>query len=133
MKKAKLLLSVLLLTFVLVGCGSKKDNKEKKKEKKAVAGDTLDIKLDENSSAGYSWTYELDGDDVVVISNSFEPGENCGDNDGCPGYEIFTITATAPGEVTLTLTYKYHDGTTEDELVYNISIDKDLRITETHK
>lgn len=137
MKKAKLLFSILLVcTLVLVGCGKKDKKEDKKKEKPvpATAGESLDIKLESNSSTGYSWTYELEGDDVVVLTSKYEEGENCEGRVGCPGYEIFTVTATAPGHVKFNLTYSFVDKADSNNLTanYDITIDKNLKITETH-
>ncbi|MBR3524081.1 MAG: protease inhibitor I42 family protein [Bacilli bacterium] len=137
MKKAKLLFSILLVcTLVLVGCVKKDKKEDKKKEKPApaTAGESLDIKLESNPSTGYSWTYELEGDNVVVLTSKYEEGENCEDRDGCPGYEIFTVTATAPGHVNFKLIYTFaeSDDSNALEADYDITIDKDLKITETH-
>ena len=136
MKKIRILFSILLVcTLVLVGCG-KKDKKEdkKKNDTPTVNGESIDIKLESNPSTGYSWTYELEGDDVVVLTSKYEEGENCEDLDGCPGYEIYTVTATAPGHVNFKLVYSFAESDDPNALEadYDITIDKDLKITETH-
>ena len=139
MKKAKILFSILLVcTIVLTGCG-KKDNKNKENNNNnnnsneaELVGDSLDIKLETNSSTGYSWTYDLAGDDIVILSNTYEEGKNCEGLDGCAGYEIYTVTALKPGNITLTLTYANINNEILYENKYDITIDKDLKIQETH-
>ena len=135
MKKTKLLFSVLLVcALVLVGCGKKDSKKEDSKPTPNKTGESFEIKLESNSSTGYVWTYELEGDDAVVLANTYEEGEGCEDRDGCGGYEIYTVTATAEGHVTLTLVYARPDSGDPYNLVakYDITIDKDLKIKETH-
>ena len=136
--KKKILFSILLVCLLMVGCGKKSSTKQKEESNNnntnvVTAGDSIDIKLDSNSSTGYSWTYDLSGDDVVTLTHSYEEGENCEGLDGCGGQEIFTVTATGAGEVEFNLSYVSVTGeTTAYEANYIITIDDDLKITETH-
>ncbi len=137
MKNVKILFSVLLVCIlVLTGCGKKDNKKENNKNNNnsQTAGDAIDIKLDANSSTGYEWTYELTGDDAIVLANRYEEDKDCEGLDGCGGYEIFTVTATHPGHINLKLIYSrpWEENGDKLEANYDITIDGKLNITETH-
>ena len=137
MKKAKLLLSVLLVAFVLVGCGKKdkkKDNSNNNNNNKVEVGDTLDSELVSNPSTGYEWSYEVTGDDAIVLSNRYEEDKDCNGADGCSGKEIYTVSSVAKGIVTIKFTYARPNSGDPYNLVaeYAINIDDKLKISETH-
>lgn len=133
MKKAKLFSILLVCLLVLVGCSKKDDKKENKKEEQKKLGESFEIKLDSNSSTGYNWTYDVVGDDAVVLSYKYEDGEGCEDRVGCGGYEIYTVTASSKGKVNIKFTYaRPNDDTDSLEANYEVTVDKDLKIKETH-
>ena len=137
MKNLKILFSVLLVCiFILTGCGKKdkKKNTTKKEDTKFVVGDTLDIKLDSNPSTGYEWSYEMTGDDIIVIANRYEEDINCSELDGCSGKEIYTISSVGEGKVNLKFIYYRPESSDPYTLVadYEITIDNNLKISETH-
>lgn len=136
MKKTKLVLGVLLVALLVVGCG-KKDKKTDNPDKpnnNAVAGDKLDIKLDANPSTAYEWTYEVTGDDVIVLESRFEEDKDCEGLDGCGGKEIYTVSSVAAGEVKIKFVYARPDSGDPYNLVaeYDITINDDLIISEKH-
>ena len=136
MKKTKLILGVLLVALLVVGCGKKdkkKDNPDNPNNT-VVAGDKLDIKLDANPSTGYEWTYEVAGDDVIVLESRFEEDKDCKGLDGCGGKEIYTVSSVAAGNVKIKFIYARPESGDPYNLVaeYDITINDDLVISETH-
>ena len=138
MKKTKLLLSVLLVAFILVGCGKKDKKKDdpnnNNNNNKVEVGDTLDIELDASPSSGYEWSYEVTGDDAIVLANRYEEDKNCNGADGCSGKEIYTVSSTSAGNVNIKFVYARPNSGDPYNLVaeYAINIDDKLKISETH-
>lgn len=117
----KILISIFLLVL-LTGCSSKKEGK------------ILKIELYENSSTGYNWTKEINKPDIIEIKESSDYS-NCPDDVvGCGGKRIYEIKGLKEGKVILTLNYSFL-GRMENDVetaVYEITVDKNLNITETH-
>lgn len=140
MKKSfKIIACCLVLCLMLVGCGSKKkdskkDNGETNKNTN-TNGEEIILKLASNPSTGYTWTYEITGDDAIAMSYSYE--DNCAEGMvGCSGNEVYVVKATAPGFVTLSFKYsrpwEENQDVSELTAIYELVIDENLSITETH-
>ena len=128
-KSFMLILITILTTFCLVGCKAGKEiEKNEKKEK------SFEISLYENGSTGYNWSYNVDKEGIVEISSNYDNSGCDQDSDGCGGQRIYTIKALKSGKTTLTLKYsRFNDSDNPDKTaIYEITVDKDLNITETH-
>lgn len=93
----------------------------------------ISIKLDDNSSTGYRWEYDLSNKGIVEIMESSDYS-NCPKNVvGCGGYKTFTIKSLKPGRTKLKLTYLSHDDLVDRQIVYDIEVDDNYIIHESHK
>ena len=52
---------------------------------------------------------------------------------GCGGYKTFTIKSLKPGRTKLKLTYLSHDDLVDRQIVYDIEVDDNYIIHESHK
>ena len=131
---SKILLSLFAICLILVGCGkkdSKSSSKENNEEKNNI-GKKIEIKVNSKKDSDNFWTYELAGDDIIVMSYSYDESE-CQNTDICDGKEVYTLTAIAPGEATLNL--KYVNPSDQDNYLlatYEIVVDDKLNISEKH-
>ena len=122
-KKNKMIIIIALVCLILIGC---QKNKETNKH--------LKISLYSNPSTGYRWTYNIDKQDIIDISKKYD-NSNCSPKaEGCGGKEIYTIKGLKPGKVTLTLIYSFieKDKYPSKTATYEITVNDDLSITETH-
>ena len=90
------------------------------------------IELDSNPSTGYDWHYEITNQ--IVDIERFYDDSNCKEGIlGCGGKTIYTLTPLKKG--TTTIDFKYCRNYQEPciKATYEINIDKNLNITETHK
>ena len=114
---------IILICGFMIGCGNKKD------------GSTFEISLDENASTGYQWKKKIKKNGIVDLTFKSDYS-NCEKNvDGCSGKRIYTLKALKSGTVRLTLTYSFiNDNTnkTTKTAIYEIKVDDDLNISETH-
>ena len=123
MKKIIFGLFIVLLCVVTIGCGNKKD------------GSTFEITLPDSASSGYKWSDELSEKGIVEVTSKTDYSSCPKNTDGCSGKQIYTLKALKPGSVTLTLTYAFFDDSKDREkykAIYEITVDDDLKITETH-
>lgn len=121
-RKVLLYLIILLTLFTLSGC--KKD--DKKDDKKSFT-----VTLESNASARRSWDYNLSDDGIVKILISSDKSECRPGVDGCGTKELYKVTALKPGNVTLTFERKDIDY--NEKIIYDIIVNDDLSISETHK
>jgi len=62
-------------------------------------GDTVEVSLDAQTGAGYTWNADTSGH--VDLTHSFSPGPDI----GSPAAQIFRITALTPGDEQLRFVY----------------------------
>lgn len=105
-----------------------KDNRNYTNTDKTV----ISIRLNENSSAGYRWEYNLSDKGIVEIDESYDYGNCPLDVDGCAGYEVFTIKSLKPGYTKLELTYLDHNNVVLKKIIYDIRVDENYIIHESH-
>ncbi len=78
------------------------------KKIEAVAGKTFDIKLEQNDSTGYAWSYKADAQLKFVKEAEQDTASKSKDSDpivGAPTNKTWTFQASKPG--TYKLTFKY--------------------------
>ncbi len=122
MKKFALLFVTI---FLITGCAmfEKKSTEEHENE--------FQVKIEENSSAAEQVKYEVGGNGVVEVSEKYESG-SCGkDSDGCGGSKIYTIKSKKAGKTKIIFT-KTIQGKVVSKITYNIDVDKNLNIKESH-
>ena len=108
---------ILILLLILTGCKAK---------------NTYKIELDSNPTTGYDWHYEMTNN-IINFEKEYD-SSNCKEGIvGCGGKAIYTLTPLKEGKTTVE--FKYCRGYQEPciKAIYEITIDKDLNITETHK
>lgn len=113
MKKILIILTLLIIT----GCKTKSVYK---------------IELDSNPSTGYDWHYEMTNN-IINLEKEYDDS-NCKEGIlGCGGKTIYTLTPLKKGKTTIEFKYcrQYHEPCIK--AIYEINIDKELNITETHK
>ncbi|MFD1888218.1 protease inhibitor I42 family protein [Paenibacillus wenxiniae] len=81
------------------------------KKIEAVAGKTFDIKLEQNDSTGYSWTYKADAQLELLKAAEQATASNSKSKDGdaivgAPTNKTWTFKATKPGTYKITFTYE---------------------------
>ena len=119
MKKYMKLFAVVILGILLVGCNKKDKN--------------LTIKLTSNPTTGYDWGYTISTIDIIEMTDDYI--SDCDDNqDGCGGKNIYTIKPLKEGKTSITFNYRstYEKGVPEETIVYDVVVDKNLNISETH-
>lgn len=113
MKKIILILTILIVT----GC------KQKPKYK---------IELDSNPSTGYDWHYEITND-IIDFEREYDDS-NCKEGIlGCGGKTRYILTPLKKGTTTVEFKYCIQYQEPCIEAIYEITIDKDLNLTETHR
>lgn len=116
----------VLLLGIVTGCG------DKKKEDKE--GDSFKISLYSNSSTGYSWSYTVSNEGIIDISESYDDSNCPPENEGCGGQQVYKVKALKPGKTTISLKYSFVEPDERDyeTAIYEITVNDDLSITETH-
>ena len=106
--------------------------KSSSSQKKLSDKDSIQISLYSNSSTGYKWTYTVDKTDLVDISSYYDDSSCDKDAVGCGGHEVYTIKPLKSGKAVLTFQYSSQHSQDTLTAVYELSIDKNLTITENH-
>ena len=112
------LIIVGILLFIFL-----KDNKK---------DNTLKIVFDDNGSTGFKWHYIMNKEGIVEVSSELDYSSCPKDVDGCGGEIIFTIKPLKEGEVTINFNLTAPNDEVDKIVIYNIKVDKDLKIEETH-
>lgn len=119
MKKIVLSLIALFVIIGITGCKTKIQDEH---------GDSFEFSLYTNSSAKLNWNYKLSEEGIVDVSYKYDSSGCDKDSDGCGGQGIYTITALRPGKVTLSFECQDYN----DTAIYEITVNDDLSILETH-
>ena len=127
MKKISLLFMAIVAVFSLVGCGNKTDN-----SKSLGSGKVMALEFVTNPSTGYTWEYETKDGDAKVVYDREEVKLNP-NNDllGAPSNIVYYFKATKAGKTNLVFTYRrpWEGGEVAYDVVYELSVDKNLNIT----
>lgn len=122
----RIIKSLLIIMSIILLSGCTSNNKD---------GEELLIELSSNPSTGYNWTYNISNKDIISIEEDYDDSICEEKIVGCGGYNIYKIKALKKGETTITFTYSFPNKpkSKEQTAVYVITIDKDLKIKETHE
>ena len=90
----------------------------------------LIIEFPDNGSTGYVWNYDMSTEGVVTIDSETDYS-GCEGQDGCGGKIIYTVTPKKAGKVTVTFELVSPHDEVEREVIYEIEVTKDLKITST--
>lgn len=126
-KSKKIFLSILAIFMIasMTGCKTKKQEEH---------NNIFEISLMDNSSTGYSWKYELSEEGIIDVTYGSDYSKCPKENEGCTGRRVYTIKALKPGKVKLSLTYSFvePDKYKKKTAIYEITVNDDLTISETH-
>ena len=123
MKKVIKIIIGIITIMVITGC-----------KKNTIEGESLLIELQSNPSTGYVWTYTITNNDIISLEGDYDDS-NCEKNVvGCGGYNVYNIKALKQGEATIEFIYSKGTKKEDDKTaIYTITVDKNLKIAETHK
>ena len=122
MKKIFSFILIMLLVVTISGCG--------KKGKKV---ESIRYEFNHNSSAAEKVIIEESKEGIVSIEEESDR-KNCSKRDGCSFTTYYNIKGIKQGSTKVTFIKKrLTDGKVLKKRIYNITVDKDLKITETHK
>ena len=117
--KTFLAAGVLLLMFILTGCGAKKPQK-------------ATLTLESNPTTGYQWIVEQDPE-IFDISSEYKEDTVEGATEqmvGVGGKETFTLTPKKEGRTKINFLYKqpWEEESLYTRLTYQIKVDKNMQI-----
>lgn len=113
MKKKILLMMAcgVLAVAMLAGCASSQQNEDPKQSDIELQNgnahyleNVLTISLNENPTTGYTWSYTLEGTNLVFSNDSYEPDEAEEGVAGSGGTHDFVFEGTSEGSATLSFT-----------------------------
>lgn len=115
----KKMLVSLISSIMLFGCTSTK----------AFESQTEKINMKGNPTTGYTWTYEIENEDIIKIEEQifYQGDERIA---GAPSLFVYTISSLKPGttEVKFEYSRSWETGSAIETLVYKISVDKKGKI-----
>lgn len=127
MKKIVVLLAALGLLVSLVACGKSASNNSSFGKGKVMA-----LEFETNPSTGFTWEYKFEGGNGEVV---FDREENKINNEqdlvGAPHKVTYYFKAAKEGNRNLRFTYRrpWEGGDVAYDVVYELSVDKDLNIS----
>ena len=131
MKKLLLVLISLLVGISLFACGNSGAGGSKYGK-----GKLLSLTFETNPTTGYDWEYVFSNGEaeIALDREDYQMNENL-DAVGAPSKRVYYFRATKEGKKTLTFTYgrPWEGGEKAYDVVYELSVDKDLNITCTNK
>lgn len=92
--------------------------------------DTVKVYLEGNITTGYSWSYELSNDLLVLLEENYVPVDTSNTRIGSGGTFIFTFKTSNAGDTKIDFKYSrpWDENSTIKEYSLDFSIDDDLNI-----
>ncbi len=119
-----LLVMVLLTAAIMLGCTGGKVYGKEDTDISVNAGDTFTVKLDENPTTGYQWSYTISDENIVEISqDEYVADTHSGEMTGAGGVRSFTFIAKAKGNAVITMVYERSWEKSEDDEKISFQID----------
>ncbi len=126
---------ILILVFVFVcvaffGCTNKEGSNGKVYGKEDTnisvnVGEIFTLKLDENLTTGYQWSYVINDENVIVLSEDEYVQESTDENiAGAGGQRQLTFEAKSKGNTVISMVYEQSWEKHEDDekLTFNIEV-----------
>ncbi len=116
---------VLLFLWALAGCSAEKVYGKGDTNIAVDVGKTFTIKLDENPTTGYSWTYTISDENIVkLVKDDYVPDDKTGKLVGSGGSRMLTFEGAAKGNADISLAYGpvYDKNTVAEQLVFHIRV-----------
>ena len=104
----------------------------KKENTPSNTSDNLEISFHDNASTGYKWKNTISKEGIVEVTSKLDYSSCPEDVDGCGGQIIYNIKPLKEGEVTVTFEWVSTSGEPDEAYTYNIKVDNNLKISETH-
>lgn len=124
----KILLALMILSISVMAFACTKATKDSSLGK----GKIMALEFQTNPSTGYTWEYKFENGDAEIL---FDREENIIDKDtdlvGSPHQVKYYFKAKKAGNTNLIFTYRrpWEGGDVAYDVVYELSVDKDLKIT----
>ncbi len=131
MKKLLIVLLMVVLTAsALLGCAGEKavDAKVYGKEDTNISvrvGEEFTLKLDENPTTGYQWSYTVSDENVVVLSkDEYVPDSTDEDVVGAGGQRVLTFEARSKGSTVIDMVYErsWEQNENDEKLSFEIEV-----------
>lgn len=131
MKKCLFIFLVVLMTAsMLIGCAGEKaaEGKVYGKENTNItvnAGETFTVKLDENPTTGYQWSYAVSDENVVALSkDEYAADRTAGDIEGAGGQRVLTFKALSKGTAAIDMVYErsWEKNENDEKLSFQIEV-----------
>ena len=116
---------LLISVFLITGCALFDNKKQEEHDNE------FEVKISENSSAAEQVKYEVGGNGVVEVNERYDGGTCSSDAEGCGGSKVYIIKGVKEGKTKIIFT-KTVKGKTTNKITYNIEVDKNLNIKESH-
>ncbi len=127
MKRMMLLFAAAAIAALLCACSAGAQEKVYGKEDTNIsvsAGDTFVIKLDENPTTGYKWSFTVSDDSVIELSKDEYMQENQDSGVvGAGGTRVLTFKAKAAGSAQINMVYERSWEKNEDDETLTFSVD----------
>ena len=130
MKKLMLILLMAVMTAALLGCAGEKaaGGKVYGKENTSIsvrAGEELTIKLDENPTTGYQWSYTVSDESIVALSSDeYVTDSTAEDVEGAGGQRVLTFKAKSKGSAVIDMVYErsWEPSENDDRISFQIEV-----------
>lgn len=127
MKKIVLSIAIIMVLLASFSCGQNAGN-----NKSLGKGKVMALTFETNPSTGYAWEYKFENGEGEVV---YDREENALNEDldlvGSPNNVTYYFRATKEGNRNLVFTYRrpWEGGDVAYDVVYELSVDKNLNIT----
>ena len=125
----KILISLLILSTMIAAFAC---NGASSKDASLGKGKVMALEFETNPSTGYNWEYKFQNGDAEIVFDREENklNENL-DVVGAPNKIVYYFRATKEGSTNLIFTYRrpWEGGEVAYDVVYELSVDKDMNIT----